>query len=163
MILKVSLVILAILGLVYLLWPTPKFPQPPSGALVSQEPADTESVYRKAFFTDLNREQVMAYYKLNLSSPGLIRLNLPPEDAQSLIRDQTRSNFLEELVMPGKETFFINGYYPDKPQDVIIRDGKKYAGKITIRQVPSHPLTRVTGWGLTVTSLYFISKLLKYA
>ena len=37
------------------------------------------------------------------------RLNYPPEDAQTLIRDQTQATFLEEIVHPMRESLFIAG------------------------------------------------------
>jgi hypothetical protein len=158
---NIFLALLALVGVWYFLIPSPELPDPPGDSLVSHEPADTESPYRKAYYTNLKREEIMSYYKKVFYSPGQIRLNLPPEDAQIVIRDQTRSNFLEELVHPGKEVLYVNGFYPDKPQDQIIRNDKIYIGKITVRMVPTHPITRLTGWGLTLLSIYLLIRLIR--
>jgi hypothetical protein len=156
------LAILGVGGVIYLLWPTSGFPPPPPDSLISYEPADNENPYRRAFYTDLDRSEIVSYYIQTFNSLFQIRLNLPPEDAQLVIRDQTRSGFLEELVHPGKDALYINGFYPSKPQDIFVRDGKIYRGKITVRYVPSHPVTRLTGLGLILISAYLLMKTSKY-
>jgi hypothetical protein len=142
----------------YLAFPGPKFPDPPPGSLQSQEPADTESVYRKAYFTNQTREQLMAYYQGKFYFPGQFRLNYPPEEAFNLIRDQTRSHFLEEIVHPGRESLFVNGFVPILPTDQINRNGVHYLNKITVRLIPSHPVTRLTVLGLIALGGYLIIK-----
>lgn len=148
---------------IYLVWPTPDLPEPPPGSLKSVEPADTETVLRQAFYTDLSRADVIAYYKQAFRAPLQIRLNHPPEDAAVVIRDQTRSNYLEELVHPGKEALFINGFVPEKIQDTIVRNGKVYKSKITVHMVPSGISTRLTVLLMLGISAYLLARELKYA
>jgi len=71
------------------------------------------------------------------------RLNYPPEEAKTLIRDQTRSTFLEEIVHPLRESLYINGFDPKDPKDAIEIEGKPWRQKIIVRYVPSNTLTRV--------------------
>lgn len=151
----VLFVVLVLIG-VYLSLPSSDIPTPPPGSLVSVEPADTESVYRRAYYTNLSRSAVMQYYAESLAHPLLVNLNHPPEDAGILIRDQTRSNFLQEFVHPWKESLFVNGFVPTLPQDIIVRDGKEYASKMTVHLVPSTIVTRLTVLLATAIVSYLI-------
>ncbi len=119
------------------------FPAPPPDALQSKEPADIETPTRRAYFTQYTREQVIAHYKAQLSYLPLITLNYPPEEAQSLIRDQTRSWYLEELVHPLRGSVYVNGFVPQVAKDVIYIGEKKYEQKITIKYVPTNLLVRL--------------------
>lgn len=154
--LLVVLVVVAVAG--YLLLPSPAFPGVPPGALQSFEPADTESVYRRSYFTNLTREEIMAFYAQQFFVPGQFRLNHPPEEAYELVRDQTRSSFLEELVHPGREALFVNGFVPKKASEQINRNGVSYINKVTVRYVPSSRVTRLTVLGLGVIAGYLILK-----
>ncbi|MCH7641117.1 hypothetical protein IID22_02900 [Patescibacteria group bacterium] len=148
----------------YLLLPNAEFPSPPSDSLQSFEPADTESPLRRAYFTDLAREEVMVHYENQFKSSVFMsinlptyRLNYPPEEAQTLIRDQTQSTFLEEIVHPLRESLYVNGFEPKEDKDAIIREEKEWRQKITVRLVPSSLISRlvVVVGGLTV--FWFIS------
>lgn len=139
----------------YLIWPSVKFPNPPPESLQSFEPADTESPNRRAYFTNLNRTEVMAYYRQNFNIRAL-RLNHPPEEAPVLIRDQTRSSWLEELYLPLRDGFLINGFYPTKPTEQININNVHYDGKITVRYLPSHPVARLTVFSLAIISGYLL-------
>ena len=125
----------SLLFLAYLSLPNPEFPTPPPDALQSDEPGDTETPLRRAYFTNLTREEVMSHYK-NQLMPAY-RLNYPPEEAQTIIRDQTRSTFLEEIVHPLRESVFINGFEPKDPKDAIEIAGRDWRQKIIVRYVPS--------------------------
>ncbi len=138
----------------YLLYNPGPLPNPPANSLVSTEPADTESIYRKSYFTTLSRAEIMNYYRQNF--PQSLRINHPPEEAATFIRDLTPSSWLEELNRPLKETVYINGYYPQKATDQIYRNGNHYQAKITVRYVPSHPVTRITVLILTSLALYWL-------
>jgi hypothetical protein len=142
--LKLVFVGLFAAGAVYLVLPSPGFPPPPPGSLVSNEPADTETIYRQAYYSNLSRSEVMKYYTTVFRSPLQFTLNHPPEDAGTLIRDQTRSSYLEEIVHPGKEVLYVNGYTPTKPEDKIVRNGLVYSSKIVIHLIPSTIITRLT-------------------
>ncbi len=143
---------------VYLVLPSPGFPPPPAGSLVSNEPADTETIYRQAYYSNLSRSEVMKYYADIFRSPFQFVLNHPPEDAGTLIRDQTRSSFLEEIVHPGKEVLYVNGYTPTKPEDKIVRNGQTYTSKIVIHLVPSTIATRLTVLLLTAIAIFLLWK-----
>lgn len=140
---KITHILLTLGLLTYVAIPSQEFPTPPSDALQSFEPADTETPLRRAYFTHLNREEVMAHYKAQFSSLPTINLNYPPEEAQTIIRDQTRSSYLEELVHPFRESIFINGFVPKEKKDAILIEGQEYYQKITVRSVPSLMVTRI--------------------
>jgi hypothetical protein len=70
------------------------------------------------------------------------RLNYPPEEAQTIIRDQTRSTYLEEVVHPFRESIFVNGFEPKSQKDAIIIQDKKWEQKIIVKQVESNFLVR---------------------
>lgn len=127
--------------LAYLLLPNPEFPVPPPNSLQSNEPADTESPLRRAYFTDYSREETMKWYK-NQMEWGF-RLNYPPEDAATIIRDQTRSTFLEEIVHPFRESLYINGFEPKNDKDAVIIEGRLFRQKIIVKQVSSTVPVRV--------------------
>jgi len=149
---RAAFISLLLLTLCYLLIPEPNFPPPPPGVLTSTEPADTESVYRKAYYTNYSRDQIINYYKQAFRLayiPFQLRLNHPPETAQELIRDQTRSNYLEELVHPFRESLLINGFEPTKPTEQINISGVHYLNKITVRMIPSGVFSRLTAMILT--------------
>ena len=140
----------SLLFLAYLSLPNPEFPTPPPDALQSDEPGDTETPLRRAYFTNLTREEVMSHYKNQLAKSSFsaiplptYRLNYPPEEAQTIIRDQTRSTFLEEIVHPLRESVFINGFEPKDPKDAIEIAGRDWRQKIIVRYVPSRPWLRL--------------------
>src|SRR5258708_6018642 len=133
-----TLILFGIGFLVYLAKPAPfDFPAPPPGSFQSVEDADIESPLRRAYFTNYTREQVIAHYKNQFRMKNItLELNYPPEDAQTLIRDQTRSYYLEELVHPFRESLYINGFIPQVAKDDIWYKGVHYEEKITIKYVP---------------------------
>lgn len=141
-------ILFSLLILYYLAIPNPKYPDPPPGSFVSSEPGDTEDPLRRAFFTNLSREEVVSYYKdaykikfLGFDLPTL-RLNHPPEDANNVIKELTRSTFLEEIVYPMRTSFYINGFKPKDKKDAIIVDDKEWVQKITVKNVESNSILR---------------------
>lgn len=140
----------SLLLLAYVLLPNSDFPEPLPGALRSDEPADVETPLRRGYFTDFSREEVIAHYRnqvsrskfLSLPLPTL-RLNYPPEEAQTLIRDQARATFLEELAQPLRESFFINGFEPKEAKDAIVVNDKKWRQKVIVKHVPSNNIVRL--------------------
>jgi hypothetical protein len=153
--LKIFRFALSLLMICYLLFPSPSFPSPPSGALRSNEPGDMESVYRRAYFTNLTRSEALAYYGQRF---GGYLINYPPEEAFSLIRDQTKSSWLQEFVHPFKESLYVNGFYPTKPTEQINIDGVHYLNKLIIRYVPSSPVARLTGLTLCIICGFWLYK-----
>lgn len=140
-IMKALLIICWITFVFYLFPSSPDFPTPPPDSIQSSEPADTETPMRRAYFTNYTREEVISNYKKQMSqtafSFALQRLNYPPEDSQTIIRDQTRSTFLEELAYPMRESLYINGFEPKVAKDEIWYKGEHYRQKITIKYVPN--------------------------
>ena len=145
--------------LIYILPKSPEFPIPPSDAVQSNEPADIESPLRKAYFTNLNREEVLLHYMqvfnrgFNVYTP---RLNYPPEESATIIRDQTRSTYLEEIVHPLRESLYINGFEPKSEKDTIIIDKVRWNQKIIVRYVPSPVWVRVSVLLTSAISAYFL-------
>lgn len=140
----------------YFLIPSYPFPAPPPGAVQSQEPADTETPLRRAYFTQYTREQVIAHYYEQLNYLPILKLNYPPEDARTIIRDQTRSWYLEELVQPLRASLFINGFIPQKAQDHIVVDGVSYAEKITIKYIQSNVFLRLAIATAILAAIYLL-------
>lgn len=154
---KILVLLLCSFVALYLVWPVPGLPKPPPDSFISTEPADTESIFRTAFYTNLPRAEVITYYKTQWRQP-FIRLNHPPEFAFEYIRDQTRSSWLEELVHPWKDSIYINGFYPTTPQEQFNYNGDHYIGKITLRYLPSSPITRLTVLALASICLLSLSR-----
>lgn len=146
--LKILYTLFAFFFLFYLALPSPEFPAPPPDALQSDEPADTETPLRRAYFTNYTREEVMNHYKDQFK--GAYRLNYPPEEARNIIRDQARSTFLEEIVRPFRESVFVNGFEPKDPKDAIFIEGRAWRQKIIIKFVPSRIYTRLLLGALTL-------------
>lgn len=160
-ILKILYLFLSVFFLIYLILPSPDYPEALSSSRQSTEPADVESDLRRGYYTDLSRSDVMDHYHQAFSSQSFgifilptYRLNYPPEEAQTIIRDQTRSTFLEELVHPFRESIFVNGFEPTADKDVIVVDGYKWRQKIIVKYFPSSvtnrllvgTLTLILGW-----------------
>lgn len=151
----ILLVVLVLIG-IYLALPSPDFPHPPPGSLQSTEPADTESIYRRAYYTDLSRLEIMDYYDSQFRGliPIQYRLDLPPEDSGTVIRTLTQTSFLEQIVHPLRETLYINSFVPSKPADQINIDRVHYLNKVIVHYLPSHPISRLTI--LALSSLLFL-------
>jgi len=142
--------LLSVAFLAYLAVPTLDFPEPPDEALQSTEPADMETPSRRGYFVNLTRSEVLDHYQsefvvklFGIEIPSY-RLNHPPEDAFDLVRDQTRSTYLEEIVYPMRESLFVNGFEPKADKDMILIGEKYYDQKITIRQSSSSVFVRLS-------------------
>jgi hypothetical protein len=145
---KLIVLVILLLTYGYILYPRLEFPLPPEDALQSHEEADTETFYRRAYFTNYSRDEVIAHYSNQFNYLPFLRLNYPPEDAQTLIRDQTRSTFLEELVHPFRNSIYINGFKPAEAKDEIRYMGYEFEQKIHVRYVPGSPII-----GLVIVTL----------
>jgi hypothetical protein len=128
----------------YVCLPVPEYPEHPKGVLQSTEAADLESPFRQSYFTNLTREEIMTFYTQKFNRPKFLnlwiptyRLNYPPEESQSIIRDQTHSTFLEEIVHPFRESLFISGYEPDPNYETLTVEGQIWRQKIIVKYVPS--------------------------
>lgn len=152
------LLIISLAASWYVLKTSPPFPGPPPDSVQSMEPADTETPLRRAYFTNYTREQVVDHYLKQYDYLPTLRLNYPPEDAQTLIRDQTRSVYLEELVHPFRESIYINGFEARQAKDDIWYKGVHFNAKITIKYAPSSRATRAAiGLG-TAFTLFLIAR-----
>ncbi|HUC95130.1 MAG TPA: hypothetical protein VMR19_03985 [Candidatus Saccharimonadales bacterium] len=161
-ILKIVFVLFCIVFLAYLSLPNFVFPAPLPGSLQSQEPADLETPLRRGYFTNYTRAEAISWYEnqfnhssfLGLKLPTFL-LNYPPEDAQTLIRDQTSSTFLQELVHPFRENIYINGFKPPSHNDepVFLVGGQHWRQKIIIRSVPSSVWIRL---GIFIATAAFV-------
>lgn len=162
---KIIYLILSVVFLLYLLIPKQNFPDPPQDSLQSNEPADTETPFRRAYFTNFTREEVIKHYQnqfqmswfFGIKIPSY-KLNYPPEEAQTLIRDQTRSTFLEEIVYPFRESLFVNGFEPKDEKDIIFIGGKDWKQKITVRYYSSLSIFRIVIFSLSLLLLWLILK-----
>lgn len=149
--------IMASVAFLVYLWPeSPAFPQPPELAVQSNEPADTETPLRRAYFTDMSRDEVISHYLSQFENVVTQRFNYPPEEAQTIIRDQTRSWYLEELSHPFRESVYINGFIPQEDKDKIIIGDTSYYQKITIKYVPTSRFVRISLGLATVTMAYLV-------
>lgn len=153
---SVFYVMFALIGLVYQALPDSGFPEPPPTALQSNEPADTETPLRRAYFVNLTRKEIINHYTEEFSYLPTLRLNYPPEVSQTIIRDQTRSTYLEELAHPFRESIYINGFEPTEEKDEIIIGGKNFEQKIIIRFVPSDRAVRLVISMMIFITGYFI-------
>ena len=171
-------IFISIIFLIYLALPNIEFPKKSDYSLQSTEPADVESPYRRGYYNNETRDEVILFYRnefdkikvfnftFNLPS---IRLNYPPEDAQDLIRDQTRSTYLEEVVHPFRESLYINGFEPSKDSDAIIVNGNTYKQKLIVKLVSSSIFSRIIIGSFSIIIFYlnilmwviFIRKFLK--
>lgn len=160
---KIIVATIGVIFLVYLLIPRPRFPIQPPDSVQSLEEADTENRLKRAYFTNYTRAKVLEHYQKQLMFFSLFkiplptyRLNYPPEDAFLLVRDQTRSTFLEEIVHPFKESVFINGFKPKYAKDDIWYRGVHYDQKITVKYIPSSVFIRVPIFIFGLLAFYFI-------
>ena len=167
--LKIIFLIFTICLLSYVYLPTPAFPDNLRDSLQSNEPADMEDTFRRGYYTNLTREEVVAFYKSefnksnNFFSYYTLRLNYPPEEAPVLIRDQTKSTFLEEFTHPLRESLYISGYEPDPNKVKLSSGGKVWRQKVIVRYVPSDIKIRLVVVLLTLASIYLLVREYSYA
>lgn len=161
--LKACIFIFLLSFLVYLARPSPKFPKPPIDSVQSLEEADLETPLRRSYFTDFSRQQILDYYQREFGASIPIpvpsyMVYYPPEDAQTLIRDQTRSVYLPEIIHPFRESLYVNIFEARSPKDAISYRGIDYDRKITVRYVPSSPWVRIPVIFSSLILLLFLLK-----
>lgn len=163
---KAIAIAISLLFLIYVALPSQGYPLPYPGAKQSREPADLETPLRQGYYIDgASRQEIISHYQkqfsnskiLSLPLPSL-RLNYPPEEAQTIIRDQTKSTFLEEIVNPFRESIYINGFEPTKENQFIYIDGKKWDKKIIVRYVQAPLAIRFALVLLTTALAWIITK-----
>jgi hypothetical protein len=166
-----------LLGLVYLTLPSPAYPDL-TQAERSDEPGDTwQHPDQKGYYTNLTRAEVLEQIqsKFSLKIFGITipsyRLNYRPEEAFSLVRDQLKSYYLEEIIYPFRESIFVNGWEPThSPQyakillnenpDISFR-GVPFLSKVTLKPTNSNVIARVAIWTLLFPATYFVFESLK--
>lgn len=161
MIRKVVLTILVVfnlLALVYLITPAPILPDLPY-SIKSDEPGDTIQLKNvTAYYTNLTRTEVINFYKANYTGPIVLRLNHPPEKSKQIIRDTIQSYYLEEFILPYRESLFINGFEWEKDvftkpekriKNKLFFKGKEYSAKITLKTFPTPIHHRLIAFYLT--------------
>ena len=151
---KIIFVILGILLLTYLWLPEPPFPTGLWDFKQSAQPADQETDLRRGYYTNLTREQLMSHYSKEFDWG--VRLNYPPEESQTLIRDQTKSSFLEEVAHPMRESLFISGYMPKSDQEILAVDGVHYDAKVIVKYVGSNLFLRLLVGILAIVGAWFL-------
>lgn len=157
--------VISVLLLVYVIIPSPEFPNPPPEFVQSFEPGDVETPLRRGYYTNLTREEVINYYKDEFNKNFKIytpRLNYPPEEAQTIIRDQTKSTFLEEIAHPLRESIYINGFEPKTDNYRIEIKGVVWRQKIIIKYIPSSLWTRLVVLSLTIVATFALMKEYNY-
>lgn len=150
---KIVFALFGITLLIYLAWPPPKFPTTLWDFVSSTEPADKETPMRRGYYTNLTRQQLMSHYTKEFGWGE--RLNYPPEEAQTLIRDQTRATFLEEIVHPMRESIYVAGNELGSGMGTFEADGKKFKQKVIVKYVESNVYVRVL-IGLSTLGLIWI-------
>ena len=140
------LIIFNLLAVFYLISPAPILPDLPNSAK-SDLPGDTVQVSNvSAYFTNMTRTEVMNFYKAYYNGIFRINLNHPPERAKDIIVNTIQSYYLEEFVLPFKESLYINGFEwendvftkpENRSKNKLIYHDKEYKAKITIRRFPT--------------------------
>lgn len=160
-------------GLAYLALPDPKVLSLPD-SLRSTEPGDTwQHPDQSAYYTDLTREEVINFYqdsfalKIGTITIPSYRLNYPPEEASTYVREQLLTYYLEEITHPLRESLFVSGWNPrlspisnyrfdvEKARWEIIIDGYEYQSKVTLKPYFSPPWIRFLIW-TTIFPLTFL-------
>lgn len=155
-------VVFNVFAILYLISPAPSIPPLPYSAL-STEPGDTVQIPNvSGYYTNLTRTEVINFYKANYNGTFRLQLNHPPEKSHDIFRDTMQSYYLEEFVLPFKDSLFINGFEwendvftkPEKRiKNKLIYNGKEYKAKITLRHFPTSVPLRIITFFFTETSI----------
>ena len=158
------LIIFNILAVVYLVLPTPTLPDL-ENSVKSNLPGDTVQITNvSGYFTNLSRQEVISFYKNKYQGLFRINLNHPPEKAKEIIIDTIPSYYLEELVLPFKESLYINGFEWEKDvftkpekriKNKIFYQDQEYSSKITIRRFPVPIFNRLFTFFTTEIGIIF--------
>ncbi|MBU4209985.1 hypothetical protein KKC08_02635 [Patescibacteria group bacterium] len=154
------------LALYYLFIPTPEILDLPN-SLKSVEPGDTVQIPNvKAFYNDQERQQIIDFYvnTYQKKHPLSIKINHRPEKAKEIIKDTIQTYYLEEIIIPFKESLYINGFewekdvftIPEKRAKNRLMVGKQeFKTKITLRHFPTNPINRLIVFLSLETFLFF--------
>lgn len=168
-------VIIYLFGIYYLSRPTPLLPNLDQG-IRSDEPGDTwQHPDQAAYYTSRdNRPEILGELQKKFGSAVLdqlsYRLNYRPEETGSLVRDQLRSYYLEEIVHPLRESLFVSVWEPTKSPfiDPVDQGAQRmyfkkvyYPVKVTLHPVYSSLWARLLIWSLIFPSSYAVYLSLK--
>ena len=104
------LVIFNLFAVIYLISSTPTLPDLPN-SVKSDLPGDTVQISNvSAYFTNMTRTEVINFYKAYYSGLFRINLNHPPERSKQIFVNTMQSYYLEEFVLPFKESLYVNGF-----------------------------------------------------
>ncbi len=161
--LKITAGLILLFTFVYLAVPSPRFPKQLPDSVQSLEEADLETPLRRTYFSNMSRSDILKYYQKQLAASLLIPVPAyivyyPPEDSQILIRDQTRTVHLPEIIHPFRESLFVNFFEAKSAKDEIWYKGVHYQERITLRYVPSSPVVRIVIIFVSVVVLLFLFK-----
>ncbi len=135
---------------------------------VSTLPGDVWQVPNiKAYFSDHYRDFATEFYYEDYKNKNKIpfdpiKLNYPPENAYTYIKDQTQSTYLEEYVYPLRDSIFLNGMEPftenGEPRYAGATkfdfDNQEHLTKNILRYYPSSLYVRIVVWfGIIVSIL----------
>lgn len=164
------LVILNLFAVFYLVSPTPILPDLPN-SVKSDLPGDTVQISNvSAYFTNMSRTEVINFYKAYYSGLFRINLNHPPERAKNIIVNTIQSYYLEEFVLPFKESLYINGFewendvftkVENRSKNKLIYQNKEYKAKITIRRFPTSTPSRLIAFFFTEIGAIIIFLVIK--
>ncbi len=172
-------VVIYLVGFFYMFTPAPNVPDL-SNSTRSDESGDTwQHPDQKAFYTNMTRSQVISEIQTKFSNSTLgslfssYRLNYPPEESYSLVRDQVPASYLEEIVYPMHSSLFVNGWEPQnapaysqlppesKPKAMY--KNNNYLSKVTLRPVYSHIWSRLLIWTLAMPTAYLAFRSFKHS
>ena len=152
----------SVLLLLYMLWPGPTkisdFAPLPSSAKSTLSGDTVQIPNVSAYFSNNFRDFVVPFYIKNYQQNSLpfppLRLNHPPEYSWTVIKKQTETTYLEELVYPLRDSLYVNGYEIFRPDGTPIfysvprleEAGKAWPTKVTLRLYTSGILVRIIVW-----------------
>lgn len=161
------LTICLILFLLYLLLPSQGVQALPD-SFKSTEPGDTVQIPGvSAYYSQLDRKFVTKYYQDQFSPQffGIkvptYRINHQVEFAREKFRSGIQSSYLEEVVVPFRESLFINGWEPEVylsgeavNKEIMVVEGTKYFSKTTLRPFyASIPAKIANFFGIIISAL----------
>lgn len=171
------ILVIYLIGLIYLVLPSPQYPDLTGGARSDEEGDTWQNPDQKGFYTNMDRAAVLkdiqSQFVIKIGNIALptFRLNYAPEEARIIIRDQLESYYLEEIVYPFRESLFVNGWEPKKSPGFANRPAKEipeislhgipYNAKITLKPQRSSVFARVLVWTLTFPAIYLVFLSLK--
>jgi len=172
-----------VLGVFYLVQPIPNLPTLENATLSNEEGDTWQNPDQRGYYTNLTRAQVLNQIQtksqiqvFGWTVPNY-RLNYRPEEAHELIRDQLKSNYMEEIVYPLRSSIYVNGWEPKKSPAYANKPAKEipdisiygipYDAKITLKPNDSTLFARLLFWTvifpLSYLSLISLKKSLAHA